>query len=178
MRMIAFAALLMITACDQPPAGDPLTAPPVAEGGAETTQTPVAMVEGWETNTSAYALIGGTLPAFTAKYADGRDFTSDTLRGRWTILGVTGTEPLSKDEATHVAAASSAADQDPNLDFVLVTANDTTALNLPAAPAYLLVGPDLTIEAYRGALASTPQDGVKPVFRGVAEIRKQVSAPN
>ncbi|OYX49817.1 MAG: hypothetical protein B7Y90_06035 [Alphaproteobacteria bacterium 32-64-14] len=178
MRMTAFAAFLMLTACDQAPASDPLPAPPVVEAGAETTQAPVAVIEGWETDTSAYALIGATLPAFAAKHADGRDFASDVLRGRWTILGVTGAEPLSKDETTHAAAASSAADQDPNLDFLVVSVADAGALKLAAFPAYLLVGPDLTIEAYRGALSSTPRDGIKPVFRGVAEIRKQVSAPN
>lgn len=178
MRVTAFVAFLMATACDQAPAGDPLLAPPVTEAGAEATQAPTASVEGWETDTSAYALIGATLPAFAAKHADGRDFAADVLRGRWSILGVTGTEPLSKDETIYVAAASSAADQDPDLDFLIVSVTDAGALNLPASPAYLLVGPDLTIEAYRGALSSTPQDGIKPVFRGVAEIRKQVSAPN
>ena len=44
-------------------------------------------------------------------------------------------------------------------------------------PAYILVGPDLTIEGYRGALSATPDDGIKSVIRGVAEIRKQVAAP-
>jgi hypothetical protein len=39
------------------------------------------------------------------------------------------------------------------------------------------VGPDLNIEAYRGPLSATPDDGIKSVIRGVAEVRKQIAAP-
>ncbi len=52
-----------------------------------------------------------------------------------------------------------------------------TAFQTPEPPFYLLIGPDLTIEAWRGPLHDTPEDGIKPVIMGVAEIRKQVSAP-
>jgi hypothetical protein len=50
-------------------------------------------------------------------------------------------------------------------------------LQIDSAPLYLLIGPDLTIEAWRGPLAATPEDGIKPVIRGVAEIRKQIASP-
>jgi hypothetical protein len=52
-----------------------------------------------------------------------------------------------------------------------------STLTAPTSPAYLLVGPDLNIEAYRGALSAMPNDGIKSVIRGVAEVRKQISAP-
>jgi hypothetical protein len=136
-------------------------------------QTASASVEGWDVDPASYTLMGTLMPAFTGKLADGKDFTSDALRDRWTILAVPGSAPLSADEASYVAAATSAAGQDPALDFiVLASDSDASALSLPASPAYLLIGPDLTIEAYRGALSATPQDGVKPVFRGISEIRK------
>lgn len=48
---------------------------------------------------------------------------------------------------------------------------------ITGAPIYLLVGPDLTIEGWRTSLASTPEDGIKSVIRGVAAIRKQIAAP-
>jgi hypothetical protein len=47
-----------------------------------------------------------------------------------------------------------------------------------SAPVYLLIGPDLTIEGYRGQLASTPDDGIKSVIKGYAEIRKQIASPD
>ncbi len=50
-------------------------------------------------------------------------------------------------------------------------------LGSPKPPLYLLVGPDLTIEAWRGGLNGADPDGIKPMFRGVAEIRKMVGAP-
>ena len=80
MRMTAFVALLMLTACDQAPAGDPLLAPPVTEAGAEATQAPAAGVEGWETDTSAYALIGATgLTAYFGMLDVGRPQPGDTV---------------------------------------------------------------------------------------------------
>ena len=51
------------------------------------------------------------------------------------------------------------------------------ALAAPALPAYLLIGPDLTIEGYRGALTATPDNGIKSVIQGVSEVRKQIAAP-
>lgn len=51
------------------------------------------------------------------------------------------------------------------------------AFRVTEAPVYLLVGPDLTIEAWRTDLSATPDDGIKSVIRGVADIRKEVAAP-
>jgi hypothetical protein len=73
-----------------------------------------------------------------------------------------------------VIAASSAA---PSWPHVTDDGTIARALSISTTPAYLLIGPDLTIEAYRGALTATPDDGIKSVIRGVAEIRKQVAAP-
>jgi hypothetical protein len=51
------------------------------------------------------------------------------------------------------------------------------AFGVNSPPVYLLIGPDLTIEGYRTELSATPDDGIKAVIRGVAEIRKQIAAP-
>ncbi len=51
------------------------------------------------------------------------------------------------------------------------------ALGLTSAPTYLLIGPDLAIEAERGAVAADSTDGIKPMIRGVAEIKRQISLP-
>jgi hypothetical protein len=51
------------------------------------------------------------------------------------------------------------------------------AYRVTEAPLYLLVGPDLTIEGWRGDLSATPEDGIKSVIRGVAEIRREIAAP-
>ncbi len=60
-----------------------------------------------------------------------------------------------------------------------IDADGSTAAAFQTAepPIYLLIGPDLTIEAWRGDLNDTPEDGIKSVIFGVAEIRKQISAP-
>ena len=97
-------------------------------------------------------------------------------------------------------ALNSAVDQDPDLDLLSVylkleqprldlemvppwPATRPTyeweigeASSIDTTPAYLLIGPDLTVHAYRGALSDDP-DGIKPVIRGVAEIRKKVASP-
>jgi hypothetical protein len=52
------------------------------------------------------------------------------------------------------------------------------AFRVTSVPTYLLIGPDLTIEGYRGQLASTPDEGIKSVIKGYAEIRKQIAAPD
>jgi hypothetical protein len=52
------------------------------------------------------------------------------------------------------------------------------AYRVSAFPTYFLIGPDLTIEAGRGELSATPEDGIKPVIKGYAEIRKQVASPD
>lgn len=194
MRAVLSAALALgLAACGPSP-----VEPPPETAAAEATPQTVAPgasagVDGWEIDMTAYGRIGSTLPPFTAA-TGGQDITADRLRGRWTIIGVV-TAPLPPGEETFMAALSSAADQDPDLDVLMVdpgpgdgaaaygwplasgAADLVAALAPPASPAYLLVGPDLTIEGYRGALSATPDDGVKPVIRGVAEIRRQVAAP-
>lgn len=201
--LLGFSTSIALAACGQPttPAPAEATVPP-----AEQTQAPaagsLASVEGWETDLTAYAGMGSTLAAFALKQADGTELTQENLRGRWTILAfVGGNDAAAKTEHDYVAALNSAADQDPDLDFLAVQsvaaqqpatntprapapwptvyddAGVTAALRIDTPPSYLLVGPDLTIEGYRGALASTPEDGIKSVIRGVAEIRKQVAAP-
>lgn len=190
-RLLIAPALLVLAACDQPPVVDQPAAPAAAESVAETTQTPASAIDGWQTDTSAYALIGGTMPMLA-----GEGFSSERLRNRWTILGVWPADNPPAEEATFAAALSSAVDQDPDLDLLIIhppsgaagpdnpawpratVSSDTlAALNVPATPAYLLIGPDLTIEGYRGALSASPEDGIKPVIWGVSEIRKQVAAP-
>jgi hypothetical protein len=194
MRTMLFAAAgLALAACGQPQAELALPrtqipdAPPVAT-------TPSAAIDGWEIEQTAYALSNTPLPALTGTRPDGSAFTTESLRGRWTILGL-WPGPAPADEANFAAALSSAADQDPDLDVLIIHAPGAapqpappwpmledsgtmiSALALPTKPAYLLVGPDLTIEGYRGALSSTPDDGIKSVIRGVAEIRRQIAAP-
>ncbi|MEZ5937522.1 MAG: hypothetical protein R3C52_04805 [Hyphomonadaceae bacterium] len=59
------------------------------------------------------------------------------------------------------------------------TVDDTGAvaaeLMISSVPTYLLIGPDLTVEAWRPSMAAEGDDVVKPMFRGVAEIRKDVA---
>ena len=194
--LLTASAFLALAACGQPPTTDQPAAPAPTESKAEATPAPVAAVEGWQVGAAAYSLMGSTLPPISGEKMYGEAFSSASLRDRWTILGVwaDGTPPA--EEATYAAALASAADQDPDLDvLILYTAADAApgnsvwprttvseamiaALDLPETPAYLLIGPDLTIEGYRGALSATPEDGVKPVFRGVHEIRKQIAAPH
>lgn len=203
MRTIVLAASLSLalSACGQ--ANEPAPPAPTVPA-AEQSAPPApaarqrASVEGWETDLTAFPLIGSTLPGFALFQADGTELTQENLRGRWTIIGFAApTEALAKPENDYVAALNSAADQDPDLDFLAIrpaavtpppatppawpTLYDekgyTTALGVTTAPSYLLVGPDLTIEGYRGALSATPDDGIKSVIRGVAEVRKQIAAP-
>lgn len=193
MRLMIFAASLTLAACGQP-VTDPvasqaatLEAPPVAVA-------PSAAIDGWEIDQTAYAKINTQLPVLTGATPDGASFTAESLRGRWTILGL-WSGPAPAEEANFATALSSAADQDPDLDVLVIHAPGATSqpppawptledsgalistLAPPTTPAYLLVGPDLTIEGYRGALSETPDDGIKSVIRGVAEIRKQIAAP-
>ena len=187
---------LAIVACGQPqtPLAASTTVPPTEQAAAPTTPRPT--VEGWETDLVAHARLGSTLSAFALKQADGTELTQDNLRNRWTILGFVGNADTPKGERDYIAALNSAADQDPDLDFLAVLPlasgqplaptqwpavyddhGVAADLRIETTPAYLLVGPDLTIEGYRGALSATPDDGIKSVIRGVAEIRKQVAAP-
>jgi hypothetical protein len=207
MRGFVFAvALAAVSACQKEP--DP--AQPTPSAAQQPPEAPVAgivkasSVEGWETTSKAYPLIGATLPEFKAKrLGGGGEATQDSLRDRWTIIGFwSGSAPAAQEEMRYIGALNSAANQDPDLDFLSVYleaggdfdvqiwgagANAWPTLQGDAAlidtfgvantPAYLLIGPDLTIEAYRGALAETPDDGIKSVIRGVAEIKKQIAAP-
>ena len=200
MREFVFAtSLLALTACGQPPSQPEAggVASPAQQIATPASTTPRSSVEGWQTDLTAFPLAGSTLPAFTAKQDDGTELTDANLRNRWTILGFA--QPGDdKGEATYIAALNSAADQDPDLDFLGVEilrgaaspshgpiawphVNDpgtlADALQITKTPVYLLIGPDLTIEGYREALTTTPDDGIKSVIRGVAQIRKQIAAP-
>lgn len=195
MRLIALASVLALAACGQPPAES--SAPPAPEAATPEPPAPStsASILGWDTATSAYAKIGTTLPAFTARKGDGSEITAEALRGRWTILGVWGPTRIAN-ETSFAAALNSAVDQDPDLDLLIEHTlvdgkaapdgpwpkiSDTglaATLGLPVLPSYLLIGPDLTIEGWRGPLELSPENGIKPVIQGVHEIRKQVSAPH
>lgn len=179
MRTTIFAVLtLALGACGQPPSQE--AAPNTPEPSAmQTPPEPVAVapVEGWEISPSAFAGVGKTLSEFS-----GAEFTRDSLRHRWTILGFIPPAGASGDEPKFIAALASAVNQDPDLDFIQIGGAESgslaTALGVTGTPEYLLVGPDLTVEAWRGALSAAPDDGIKSVIRGIAEIRKQVSAPH
>lgn len=200
---LAATALLALAACGQPPADSPATPAVVAPAATELPTppaTPAARlrtpVEGWEVAPASYPGIGATLPEFSGTRLTGEDITRETLRGRWTIIGFDAFDTTSDAEKTHVSALSSAVDQDPDLDFLQVyrmpadataarvskwpsisdNGSITTALGVTHTPAYLLIGPDLSIEAYRGALSASPSDGIKPVIFGVHEIKKQAAA--
>jgi hypothetical protein len=194
-RLITLAAVLTLAACGQPPAES--SAPPAPEAATPEAAAPStsASIEGWDTATSAYAKIGTTLPAFTARKEDGSEITAEALRGRWTILGLWGPTSIAN-ETSFASALNSAVDQDPDLDLLIEhTLVDGTPspdgpwpklsdtglaamLGPPVLPSYLLIGPDLTIEGWRGPLELSPENGIKPVIQGVHEIRKQVSAPH
>lgn len=196
MRGVLLAACLCASACGQPPADQAASVPTPEQAALPASAPHASDVEGWETSGTAYARMGSTLPSFTLKQADGTELSQDNLRERWTILAFWSATD-DKGEKTYVDALNSAVDQDPDLDllgvFQLPAAGDATptvawpnvtdngtlasALRVDGTPTYLLVGPDLTIEGYRGALARTPDDGIKSVIRGVAEIRKQIAAP-
>lgn len=190
---VAFAiALLSLAACGQPPSSESATVASAEQAApGSSARAHAASVEGWKTDITDHSMIGATIPAFALKQADGTELTHENLRDRWTILGFATPETTSEDETRFIAALNSAADQDPDLDFlqihrsasattwpsVMDDGSTSTAFGVTETPAYLLVGPDLTIEGYRGALSATPDDGIKSVIRGVAEIRKQVAAP-
>lgn len=191
----------ILAACGQPsdPAPVAQTVPAAEQTESATPNAhPSASVEGWETNSGALSILDSTLPAFALMQANGTEITQENLRGRWTIIGFASSDTdRAKAEDNYVAALNSAAGQDPDLDFIAInpkatrpppatppawpTLYDETGyvkeLGVTQTPSYLLIGPDLTVEGYRGALVDTPDDGIKSVIRGVAEIRKQVAAP-
>lgn len=192
-RFVLAASLLALAACGQPPASDPQTAQ------ATDTATPAKIhatgaVEGWQTDQVAYARLGNTAPNFTGKQVGDAELTQDQLRDRWTIITFLNAADAASDEMRYVTALNSAADQDPDLDFLSVAVGGQNpkglawpvliddgkiaeAFRIEKTPAYVLIGPDLTIEGYRGALTATPDDGIKSVIRGVAQIRKQIASP-
>lgn len=197
MRFMLFAASISaLAACGQAPA-DNVEATPATEAIAAVAPAgPSKGIDGWEIDMTAYGKIGSAIPAFAGKLANGTEVTAEGLRGHWTIIGVWPAEGVPAEEPAFTAALNSAVDQDPDLDLLMIhhkvegadapthpwpTLMDDGPINaslaLPATPAYLLVGPDLTIEGYRGALSASPDDGIKSVIRGVAEVRKQVAAP-
>lgn len=197
MRFMLFAAsIAALAACGQAPAGTADVTPAADAIAAVAPAGPSKGIDGWEIDMTAYGKIGTPLPAFAGKLADSKEATAEGLRNRWTIIGIWPDEALPPEEANFTAALNSAVDQDPDLDLLMIHRKAEGAaaplhpwpvlvdegtiiasLELPASPAYLLVGPDLTIEGYRGALSASPDDGIKSVIRGVAEIRKQVAAP-
>lgn len=197
MRFMLFAAsIAALAACGQVPADNVEAAPATEAIAAVAPAGPSKGIDGWEIDMTAYGKIGSAIPAFAGKLANGTEVTAEGLRGRWTIVGVWADGAVPPEEANFAAALNSAVDQDPDLDLLMIhrkvegaavpahpwpTLMDEgpiiTSLALPASPAYLLVGPDLTIEGYRGALSASPDDGIKSVIRGVAEVRKQVAAP-
>lgn len=196
MRLALVAAALAFAACEKAPAtAEPPAAPP-ASAAVETPAPQTLESKGWETAAESNALLGARLPAFTAKPDNGPGISDETLRGRWTIIGFQSPGDGST-EARYVGALSSAVDQDPDLDFLSVYRVEkgilleippswpairddewkiAKVLGIDTTPAYLLIGPDLTVHAYRGAFSADP-DGIKPVMRGVAEIRKKVASP-
>ena len=192
MRRFVFTFLLWLVASASLFAVDAIPAPDQQTGAGVT--APQADIEGWRTDRVAYPLAGAKLPSFSARLDSDTDLSSETLRGRWTIIGFqTGADDPA--ERSYIAALNSAVDQDPDLDLLFVyhipdgvlfgkppwpSIHDggklARLMRIEATPFYVLVGPDLTIHAYRGALSSDP-DGIKSVIRGVAEIRRKGSAP-
>jgi len=206
MRGVCIAvAVASLAACQkaQAPQLSATSSQPAAGVSAQPAAAAVSGIEGWETGRAAYPLLGATLPGFKAKRLGGGEMTEGDLREHWTILGLwNGSSEAAKGEMRYIGALNSAANQDPNLDFQSVYLADggdfdvqkwgagasawptvigdaalADTFGIASVPAYLLIGPDLTVEAYRGALAKTPDDGVKSVIRGVAEIKKQIAAP-
>lgn len=151
-----------------------------------------ASVPGWTTSGGDFLLLGKQAPAFSATELGGSDISLESLRGKWTILGFEG-DSSAAGETTYMQALSSAVDADPDLDFLSIRQAASGSSGTPSVmdaegkiaaafgvtdfPTYLLIGPDLTIEAIRGALSSTPDNGIKDVIRGVAEIKKQIADP-
>lgn len=84
-----------------------------------------------------HPLLGRRIPAFTAQLASGAAFSSQSLRGRWTVIEFWGVwcGDCQRD-ADYTAAFASAAAQDPGLDFVTVHV-DTRAGRWPSVQAYV-----------------------------------------
>ena len=199
------AAFLLLAGCDK--ASQTAEAPAASVAQSEPAAPPVeepsasnASVDGWDG--SGTSKLGHPLPEFELDKVGGGKIKAQDLRGRWTVLALwSASDAASLADEPYIRAVLSAADQDPDLDFLSVhiktdadadpvkafkgnrwptlMADDKAmqSFGLSSLPVYLLVGPDLVIEASRGALARTPEEGVKSMFRGVAEVKKQVSSP-
>lgn len=202
------ATLFAASACERSPA-------PAAAPAATPAAPPAGPPPAWLTDRADYPLINTTAPAFSAELAAGGHVTQDALKGHWTILAFWGLwSDDSLADATYIRALVSAANADPDLDFLSIhtppgpgrgaealgsflsldswfkdqgggwpTALDAdgkiaAAYRVTSAPVYLLIGPDLTIEAYRTSLSATPDEGIKSVIKGYAEIRKQIASPD
>jgi hypothetical protein len=202
MRALVLGAAIALVGCQKesaPVASTERTAP-VAPVAAEDIAA-ASSVEGWQTDQPPDL----KAPEFSLARVGGGMVTHNDLRGRWTIFGFwNATVAGIEEESRFIRALNAAADQDPDLDFLTVylkldaadtdvarwfannggawptlTDNGDAAglFEVANTPAYLLIGPDLRIEAYRGALSATPDDGIKPVIRGIAQIRKQIASP-
>lgn len=78
----------------------------------------------------------------------------------------------------YLSLAQGVADQGASFDSGEDAGGDLAkALGIKNTPTYLLVGPDLAIEAVRGAIAKDETDGIKSMIRGVAQIRSQIASP-
>jgi hypothetical protein len=200
-------AALLVSACGEPPPTGPAAEGPAAApsaSGEASPPLPAAVasepIEGWDN--AATSLLGKPLPGVELSKTDGSKMQAEDLRGRWTVVALwSASNAVSIADETYIRSVISAADQDPDLDFVSVHVKTDAAADpqklfkgnpwptvladdkamqtfgVSALPAYLLVGPDLTIEASRGALSKTPDNGIKDMFRGISEIRKQIRAP-
>jgi hypothetical protein len=203
---------LLFAACSEqtsaPPVATSETATPAAAaalGEAAPTAPPSEAVsaepmEGWDNK--ATNLLGRPVPAFEFDKPGGGKMEASELRGHWTVLALwSASSPDSVADEDYIRAVDSAANQDPDLDFMSVHVKTDAAADpqkifkgkpwptvmaddkamqtfgVATLPAYLLIGPDLTIEASRGALSKTPEAGIKDMFRGISEVRKQVGSP-
>jgi AhpC/TSA family len=214
--VMSFAAMAAIASCERDPGTTTSTLPPAALASASPAPTTSAPPPAWLTDRATYSLINTSAPAFEADLNGGGKTSAAALRGHWTILAFWGLwSDDSLADAKYMRALVSAADADPDLDFLSIssppgpgraaealgsfpsldawfksqggsgwpTAMDpdgkiAAVYHVTAFPTYFLIGPDLTIEAGRGELSATPEDGIKPVIRGYSEIRKQVVSPN
>src|SRR5262245_38376646 len=91
MHRLAFTFLLCFAACGSLLVVEAIPAPDEQK----TATTIAAQVEGWSMDRAAWSLVGEKLPSFSVKQNDGKTLTSESLRNRWTILGVwtTGAPP-------------------------------------------------------------------------------------
>lgn len=130
LRTLIVATLLAIAACSPPPAKE--AAPPAAEAPAfEKAPTDE------DGRPLSYPLLGQKMPAFTTERAGGGVFTSEELKGHWTVIEFWGVWcPDCMADAEHVAAFARAAEQDPALRFVTVHV-DTRSGRWPSVQAYL-----------------------------------------